>query len=328
MNRDKKYLVTGATGFVGLEVVKQLCSEGLSVKALVRRPLRGGLLSQLNTQIIQGDLSSPESLKRACEGVDIIIHLGARAIFEEYNFVKPTIVDGSKNLMDAAIGAGVERFIYSSSLLVYDSQTNPIDGNTPLNPRCGYGEAKVESEKLLSEMAIKSGVSIAIIRLPHVYGARDLMFEDIRKGRVFQPGNGRNTFAHLHVEDAANILVNLSKSRWEGTSAVGDYSSVNWIEYFKEIKKYYPRFRCYSIPQPLALFATWCVYPFRLLHGEPSIYTSGSVISWNLNLPVKHGLFWDETGLTPKYPTIYEGIPATLDACIPFQWIPSIKDRL
>ena len=112
-------LVTGATGFIGFEVARQLAERGFKPRLLVRRPVRAAMLAPLEAELVQGDLESPQSLERAVQGVDTIIHLGARAIFEEYELVRPTIVDGSVALMQASISAGVQRFVYSSSLLVY-----------------------------------------------------------------------------------------------------------------------------------------------------------------------------------------------------------------
>ena len=85
-----RVLVTGATGFVGLEVAGQLCRKGVRPRLLVRRPLRGALLESLGAELMQGDLESPESLARAVQGIDTVIHLGASAIFEEYSLVRPT----------------------------------------------------------------------------------------------------------------------------------------------------------------------------------------------------------------------------------------------
>lgn len=328
MSKKKKILVTGATGFIGLEVAKQLSKKGYQPRLLVRRPLRAGLLSSLDADIIQGDLSSKESLARCCKGVDTIIHLGARAVFEEYDLVKPTIVDGSVNLMQAAIEANVKQFLFASSLLVYDSQSSPITKETPTQPRCGYGVAKVKAEQLLKNLAEKNSVNLSIIRLPHVYGARDLMFEEVRRGRVFYPGNGENHFAHLHIQDAAKIFIEVIEQDWTGITPIADHLPVNWIEYFSEIRKYYPRFRTYSVPEWIALLFTWLIYPIRRIKKNPSVLTPGSVISWNLNLPVQKGLLWEELNIEPDFPTIYEGLPQVLDQCIPFQWIHPIKDKI
>jgi len=99
MNR---VLVTGATGFIGIEVSRQLAARGLRPRLMVRRPLRGIMLKHLDVEIVQAALRSPRSLIRAVKGMDTVIHLVARAAFESYERLRPSIVDGSMNLMRAA----------------------------------------------------------------------------------------------------------------------------------------------------------------------------------------------------------------------------------
>ena len=71
-----KILITGATGFIGYEVAKQLAHKGYTPRLMVRRPLRGFLLKSLDAELMQGDLGQPRSLKRILEGIDTVIHLG------------------------------------------------------------------------------------------------------------------------------------------------------------------------------------------------------------------------------------------------------------
>jgi nucleoside-diphosphate-sugar epimerase len=323
-----KVLVTGATGFIGYEVARQLCARGLRPRLLVRRPLRATLLHALDAEPVQGDLESPPSLERAVEGVDTILHLGARAIFEEYELVRPTIVDGSVALMRAAAAGGVRRFVYTSSLLVYSSQEQDIDRDTPATTRLGYGRAKLEAEAVLSDLAREAGMTFAAIRLPHVYGARDLMFDQLRRGRVVMPGAGRNRFAHLHVEDAARVLLAVVEQGWSGISPVGDDLAVDWNGFFAVVKEYYPRLRHLGVPRWLALLGTRLLTPYRRLSRYPSLHTPDAVRGWNLNVPVRKGLLWDELGLAPEYATIHRGIPAVLDDCVEFRWIHPVADRL
>jgi nucleoside-diphosphate-sugar epimerase len=323
----RNVLVTGATGFIGYEVARKLCARGVRPRLLVRRPLRATLLSTLNAELMQGDLESPPSLERAIQGMDTVVHLGARAIFEEYALVRPTIVDGSASLMRASVAAGVRHFVFASSLLVYENQKDTIDQQTPAGSRLGYGRAKLEAERTLTAMAAESGIDLAVIRLPHVYGARDLMFEQVRRSRVVFPGSGKNIYAHLHIEDAAEVLITAAEKGWSGTSPVADDLPVNWNDFFAVIKEYFPRFRGSGIPQWLALLGTHLLTPYRRLSRYPSLYTPDAVLGWNLNLPVQQGLLWNELNLQPKYPTIYQGIPAVLDDCVEFRWIHPVADR-
>lgn len=323
----RRVLVTGGTGFIGYEVAKRLAGLGLQPRLLVRRPLRAPLLSALDAVLVQGDLESSDSLDRAVQGVDTVIHLAARAVFEEYSLVRPTIVGGSAALMRAAARAGVERFVHASSLLVYEEQKSPIDRDTPATSKLGYGRAKREAEAVLTELAAAASMSLAIVRLAHVHGARDLMFEQVRRGRVLMPGNGRNEFAHLHVSDAARVLIRAAEQNWHGVLAVADDQPASWREFFAEIRKYYPRFREVGAPQWVAALGTRMLTPFRRLSGRPSLHTPEAVAGWNLNLAVKPRLLWNELDLEPEFPTIHQGIPAALDECIAFRWVHPILDR-
>jgi nucleoside-diphosphate-sugar epimerase len=323
----KRILVTGASGFIGLEVARQLSASGLRPRLLVRRPLRGALLAPMEAEFVQGDLKSPESLERAVQGIDTIFHLGARATFESYTVLKPTIVTGSITLMEAALRAGVQHFIYAGSVFVYDSQHNPIDDKTPATSNLGYGKAKRETEEKLKTLAETSGLGFASIRLPHVYGAGDLIFAQIRSGKAIFPGTGNNLYSHLHIEDAARILIRVGEKKWTGITPVADEEPATWNEFFSTVKIYYPRLRLLRIPKFMALLGTHMLSLQTRFRLRPFLYTPDAVKGANRTIKIKKGLLWDELDLKAKFPTIHRGIPAVLDACVPFRWIHPLMDK-
>ncbi len=322
----RNVLVTGATGFIGLEVARQLVGRGLRPRLMVRRPDRGRLLAPLDAELVFGDLSRPASLVRAVEGVDTVLHLAARATFERYDRVRPTIVDGSVALMEAARRAGVERFVLASSLLVYGDATAPIDAGTVPRPRIGYGVAKLEAETALQRQA-PAGTKLAIVRLPHVYGARSFLFDQLRRGLVLFPGSGRNVYSHLHVEDSARILVEVAARGWAGTSAVADDGPSSWNDFFAILREHYPRFRLLRIPEGLALAGASALEAVSRLSQRPTLFTLDTVRGWLMNLPVEPGLLWKELGLEPRYRTIDTGLPASLDELVSFRWLHPVADR-
>ena len=230
--------------------------------------------------------------------------------------------------MKAAADAGVKWFIFASSMLVYAGGTGKvIDRNTNAMPSLGYGKAKLDAEVRLTKLAGEAGVSLGIIRLPHVYGARNLIFGQISRGRVFLPGAGKNMFSHLYVTDAARILVSAAEIGWHGTCPVADDLPVTWDDFLIEIKRYYPRLRDIRIPMPIALLGTLMLTPLRRLFPNPSLSTPEAVKAWNMTMLVKSGLLEKELGLELQYPTFREGIPAALDACLNLRWVHSIYDR-
>jgi nucleoside-diphosphate-sugar epimerase len=321
-------LVTGATGFIGYEVARQLAAaEGVRSRLMVSRPERGRLLAQLDAELVLGDLTRPASLARAVAGVDTVIHLGARATFEDIATLRPTIVDGTAALVEAAAAAGVRSFVYASSLLVYGTSATPIGTGTPARPQLDYGRAKLEAEAAVAAVAARSGMQLAVLRLPHVYGARDLLFEQVRGGHLFLPGRGRNLYAHMHVADAARVLIETARQGWTGVAPVADALSTSWRDFVGIIRQHYTRFRVHWIPAWLALGATAAARAALSWRRQPSIMTPGSVIGFNLNLPVEPGLVWNDLGISPRFPTAHEGIPAALDECVAFRWRHPVFDR-
>ncbi len=322
----RRVLVTGATGFIGYEVARQLAAAGLRPRLTVRRPERAPLVQPLAAELVSADLTRPASLERAVRGIDTVLHLGARAAFEPYKRVAPTIVDGSLALLRAAAEAGVERFVFASSLLVYDSHHGLIDRHTPATPRVDYGRAKLEAEARLAEMAADAGIRFAALRLPHVYGARGLLFEQLRRRLLVMAGAGRNRYTHMHVEDAARLLIAAARAGWSGVTPVGDDLPVDWRHFFTVLATHYPRFRRLHLPAWLARAGTELLRPIAALARRPSLYTPDTVVSWNLELAVRPGLLWQELGLRPAFPTIEEGLPAALDDNVAFRWRHPLSD--
>jgi nucleoside-diphosphate-sugar epimerase len=307
-----KLLVTGASGFIGYEVSRQLAFGGYRPRLMYRQLGDDCEICDFDADFVMADLRDPQSLKQAVRGVDGIIHLGARATFESYATLKPSILDGSRALMQAGIEAGVRRFVYSSSLLVYRGSHAPVDIDTPPNPVLDYGRIKVDTEKQLAAMAASAGVAFTALRLPHVYGARDLYFRQLADGRLMLPGLGKNVYTHLHVRDAAAAIITCAEQSYSGILPFGDRRPATWSAFLKRARPHYPKARVLLMPQWLALLATALLTPFRRLRPHPGLETPGAVRTYNFNLAVDPNLLWNDLGLTPRYPTIDEGIPAVV----------------
>jgi nucleoside-diphosphate-sugar epimerase len=320
-------LVTGATGFIGLEVARQLAVAGRRPRLLVRRSHRRDLFNNLDVELVSGDLLSSDGLDRAVEGVDEVIHLAARATFERYAHIRPTIVDGSLRLLQAAKRARVRRFVMASSLLVYGSNQKPIDSQTSPDPQIAYGRAKLEAERAL-RAAVPSEMALGIVRLPHVYGARSFLFDQLRRGIVVTPGRGHNTHGQLHVADAARLLIAAASQGWSGTLPVADDSPADWNHFFDVLRRNYGELRRLSIPTRLALPGGRILEAIAALRSRPTLYTSDSVRAWLLDLPVEPGLLWRDLGIRPLHPTIESGIPASLDDSVLFRWRHPVLDSV
>jgi nucleoside-diphosphate-sugar epimerase len=319
-------LVTGATGFIGVEVARQLAEAGERPRVLVRRMSRAPLVAGMDVEPVFGDLDAPRSLARAVAGVDAVIHLAGRATFEPYERVAPSLVGGTERLATAAAEAGVSRIVLGSSAFVYGGSAEAVVDDTPPAPALGYGRAKLEAERALERAAAAGGPAAASIRLPHVYGPQSLLLGLVRRGLVPFPGNGRNRFAQLHVEDAARLLVAAARSDWTGALPAADHHTVTWQEFFEVLTTYAPRTRVVHVPARVGELAATVGGPLLGRLG-PTMVSADTVRGWNLELVVESRTLWDRLGIEPRHPSVLSGIPAVLDGVVAFRWRSPVGDR-
>ena len=175
-----KVLVTGGTGFVGSAVVRALLTRNLSVRALVRPGSDRSNLHALPVEIAVGDLCDGASLERAVRGCRAIFHVAAdyRLWTRDPNRMYRTNVEGTETLLRLALAAGVERFIYTSSVATLGAdpagavtdETTPVD----LDDMVGhYHRSKFLAEQKVRAVAA-AGARIVIVHPSMPLGPRDL----------------------------------------------------------------------------------------------------------------------------------------------------------
>jgi len=319
-----KVLVTGATGFIGSEVTRQLAAEGLRPRVMVRRPSRAPLFAGLDVEAFYGDLSVPDTLRGAAEGCDAVIHLGGRAVFEPAPQLEPTFVAGTRALADAAEASGARRFVFGSSLLVHRPSPHAIEASTPPGPVIDYGRVKLRVER---ELEARPGLSVANIRLPHVYGAGDQLFTNVQRGVMAVPGRSSPPFSHLHVHDAARVLIAAARGRWEGSCGLGDRDPVGWDRFLGELQRLLPRLVVIRLPAVAALAGTSLLRIVRSRLATPDIFTPDTVRAWNMSLWADPALLWDELGLEPEVPDYTVGLKRSLDDLVALTVRHSVQDR-
>jgi nucleoside-diphosphate-sugar epimerase len=213
-DNDQLLLVTGATGLVGSHVIERACRQGLRTRAILRPSSNSQLLDESNVEQVTGDVTDPDSLRRAIEGVTCIIHCAAKVgdwgPVDEYREVN---VRGLESLLEAAEQAGtLKRFIHVSSLGVYaardhhgtDETESPATGGID-----GYTLTKVESEQLVVKHIREKQLPATILRPGFIYGPRDRtvlprILERLKSGKFAFLGSGEklmnNTFVGNLVE--------------------------------------------------------------------------------------------------------------------------------
>lgn len=179
----RRVLVTGAGGFIGGHLATRLVEDGAEVRAFVRynsRNDRGtlewhdrALVEQMD--VVLGDLRDPESVRRAVEGVDWVMHVGAQ-IAIPYSYVNPrdffeTNVGGTLNVAQAALDLDVSRMVHVSTSEVYGTAlTVPITEEHPIQPQSPYSASKIGADALVESFHRSFGLPSVTVRPFNTYG--------------------------------------------------------------------------------------------------------------------------------------------------------------
>jgi dihydroflavonol-4-reductase len=216
MSNKEKILVTGASGFVGSAVARKLVEAGFSVRALVRGASPRAHLTGLDLEFFEGDLRDRKSLYRAMVGMRYLFHVAAdyRLWARDPGEIFASNVEGTRNLMEAAMDAGVERIIYTSSVatIALRSDGTAADESTPLREEQGIGaykRSKIAAERLVEAMVAERSLPAVIVNPSTPIGPSDV--RPTPTGRIIiEAARGRipafiDTGLNLvHVDDVAS----------------------------------------------------------------------------------------------------------------------------
>lgn len=174
-----KALVTGATGFIGSQLVDDLLKKGYKVRCTIRKTSNLRWLKDKPIELVEASLSDVNSLERAVEGVDYIYHIAGLTAAKSYQEFLKANRDGTLNLLKAVekVNPKIKRFLHCSSQTVSgpaESLNKPSTEDMPPNPISSYGKSKKAAEDEV--LKFKDKFPITIVRPAAVYGPRD---EDI-----------------------------------------------------------------------------------------------------------------------------------------------------
>jgi dihydroflavonol-4-reductase len=207
-------LVTGGTGFVGANVVRELLAEDATVRVLARPGGDRRALAGLPVEVVEGDLLDRASLRRAARGVGLVFHVAAdyRLWARDPRDLFRTNVEGTRAMLEAAAEAGAARVVYTSTVGVlgvpHDGAAGTEETPVALSDMVGpYKASKFLAEEVAREMA-RAGAPVVVVNPSAPVGPWDVkptptgqMIVDFMRGRMFASlDTGLNV---VHVRDVA-----------------------------------------------------------------------------------------------------------------------------
>ncbi len=206
-----KVLVTGGGGFLGSAIVRGLVKRGDAVRSFSRGFYPE--LERLGVEQVQGDISEPDAVERACTGVDIVFHTAAKpGVWGDYQCYYQTNVLGTENILAGCQKAGVDRLIHTSSpSVIFDGKDmEGVDASVPY-PETFH--AHYPKTKALAEMRVRKAAEAglpAIILRPHlIWGPGDnhlvpRILAKGKNGRLARVGDGKNLVDTIYIDNAAD----------------------------------------------------------------------------------------------------------------------------
>jgi len=221
----RSVLITGGSGYFGTILAEQALLRGDAVRIL---DLNAPAPLLARADFVAGDVRDPETVRAACDGVDVVFHNVAqvplakdRALFDEVN------VGGTANVLVAARDARVAKVVHTSSSAVYGIPPhNPVTDRTPFRPLEAYGRAKLRAE-LACRDAIAAGLDVTIVRPRTVLGlgrlgVMALLFDFVADGApVFVLGGGHNRYQLVHAADLADACLRAAERAGPSAYNVG-----------------------------------------------------------------------------------------------------------
>jgi nucleoside-diphosphate-sugar epimerase len=216
-----KVVVVGATGVLGRNVLPRLRERGHEVRAVVRKPEQAKIYKAMGYEVVLGDILDLESLLPAAAGCSAALHL-ATAIPKsltagDWRMNDRVRREGTRNLLAAAIRAGVSRYVQQSITMIYGEHGHEIvDESVTIK-----SEARLNSAVDMEQQVQASTLEWSILRGSYFYGPgtgmEDGWRESARQGTLRLPGDGSGLISLIHVADMARAVVLAMESAPRGS---------------------------------------------------------------------------------------------------------------
>ncbi len=260
-----KFGLTGATGFAGPFVLKELLAAGHEVKALVRRP------RQFEGQVtsVLGSLDEIETLPPLVQEVDVIVHVAGAISSINENYYFRINFAGTKALYEAALAAGVKRFVFVSSLAARSPEIS------------AYAASKRAAEDYL--MSRSDGMEIVVLRPSAVYGPGDRatlpLIKALQARVAILPGHSKARFSLVHAADLGKVIASAATAEETGLYEIDDGAGgYDWAALAAANASITGRpLKLIFVPKTVALGGAFAIECFAALNGGAAMANRGKV---------------------------------------------------
>jgi nucleoside-diphosphate-sugar epimerase len=309
MPKKQKILVTGGAGFIGREVVKELLSQGYFVRVV--DDLSKKTVENVNKQVefIKGDLSKRKTAVDVMDGMDYCIHLAAKigGIGYFHKFPATILSDNNKmysTVFEAAVETKIQRLIYISSSMVFESTTSfpSKESDLPLIPPpvSAYGFSKLIGEQYCKAFSDQYGLKYTIIRPFNAYGINEKPEQEVGYAHVIPDlvrkiiqgqypleilGNGNQTRCYTHVSDIAKGIVMAMQSK----KAVNEDFNISTEEETKVIDLAETIWNLCDMDKPFKV-KNVDTFKYDIQRRVPSNAKAKELLGWKPQVPLNSGL--------------------------------------
>lgn len=213
MAKRDSVLVIGGTGFIGRVLVAQLCERGCTVRVVTRR---AGVEDRGGVTYVQADVSDRDSIRRACDGIDVVYDL-SMAFGESWEDFERTMIKGAENVASVVLERGIRRLIYTSTIAgLHLAKKGSVDESAGADPkpelRSWYAQAKIKAEGVLNKLHQERALPVVIFRPGIVVGVGNKLSHPgigvwVSPTVCSVVGAGTTPLPMVLVEDVAQALV-------------------------------------------------------------------------------------------------------------------------
>lgn len=318
-------LITGATGYIGSILTKKLADRGEKIKILCRSNPDIAAFKHDNISIVYGDIMDKNSLSNALEGVENVYHMAAYARLwaKNPNVFRQINVEGTRNVLEASLNAGVKKLVYTSTAgVIGPSKDHPMRETDAriMGFFNEYEETKATAEKVALEYVAK-GLEICIVNPSRIYGpGLDTGSNPVtkvvemylkNKWKVI-PGNGRDIGSYCYIDDVVDGLIAAMEIGKNGERYIFGGINATFNELMQTINnqtgihKKLPH-----LPFSILLGFSYILETIAQITGKPPLITPKWVKKYNYNWALDSSKAIKE--LNYKIRDLDEGIQLTVD---------------